>query len=71
MSKKGKHGEGGSGTGSLGHSSHGTMHKGLYRKNPSNKSDSSRRLPTSESVNSGATRSEVGRATNNLGPRQA
>lgn len=70
MSKGGK-GEGsGSGLGSLGHSSS-TMHSGLYRKNPKNAGDSSRKLPTSETVDSGATRTEVGKATNNLGPREA
>lgn len=58
------------GIGSLGYGK-GTMHEGLYRKNPKNDGDSSRRLPTKETVDSGATRSEVGRATNNQGPRQA
>jgi hypothetical protein len=58
------------GAGSLGHAS-GTMHQGLYRKNPKNAGDSSRKLPTKETVDSGATRTEVGHATNNLGPRQA
>jgi hypothetical protein len=47
-----------------------TLHQGLYRKNP-HACDSSTKLPTKTSVNEGATRTEVGRATNNLGPRVA
>ena len=47
-----------------------TLHQGLYRKNPC-ASDSSTKLPTNTSVNEGSTRTEVGKVTNNLGPRTA
>jgi hypothetical protein len=47
-----------------------TLHQGLYRKNP-HACDKSTSLPTKTSVNSDATRTQVGRATNALGPRSA
>ena len=45
-----------------------TLHQGLYRKNP-HACDKSTSLPTKTSVNADAVRTQVGRATNDLGPR--
>ena len=65
MAKKDWGGQLGASTGK----SKGVLGDGLMRCSAPS-SDKSTQLPTNMSVNSDATRSSVGRATNNLGPRE-
>ncbi len=58
------------GKGGYTHMTGGGLKAGLTRHNPS-ASDASTKLPVKTSVNQDAVRTSVGKATNNLGPREA